>query len=289
MRDRPLTMTRESRQLNEIGSVTMELRVFAEQVLFSDSLDKKLARVKTEDFTDDQPGAALRVQFPTRPTNLVFGAPRTAPPMPHPETFDDPLRRGIAHHIMANHELQALEVMASQLLVYPDLPREFRLGMARVMEDEQRHTRMHVERCAALGVPFGSRAVNSYIWRKSLEFQDILDYLAGLPLTFEGCNLDHTVEFEGHFRRVGDPKSAAVMRQIHHDEIEHVAFGYQWLMQFKLPELSDWEAYVKHLHWPLRPAKSIGDQFQPDARIAAGLSPSFVEKLRQIALEIDES
>jgi hypothetical protein len=32
--------------------------------------------------------------------------------MPHPETFADPKRRAVAHHIMANHELQALEVMA---------------------------------------------------------------------------------------------------------------------------------------------------------------------------------
>ena len=93
----------------------MELRAFAERVLFSDSLDAKLERVR-EPFTDDHPGIARSVPVPTRPTNLVFGAPRTAPPMPHPETFDDPQRRGIAHHIMANHELQALEVMAAQLL-----------------------------------------------------------------------------------------------------------------------------------------------------------------------------
>src|SRR5262245_27184689 len=96
------------------GSGQMELRVFADRVLFSHSLDEKLRRVK-DDLTDEQPGTARRVQVPTRPTNLVFGAPRTAPPMPHPETFDDPLRRGVVHHIMANHELQALEVMAAQL------------------------------------------------------------------------------------------------------------------------------------------------------------------------------
>ncbi len=265
----------------------MELRAFAERVLFSDRLDIKIERVR-EPFTDTHPGEPLRVTTPTRPVNLVFGAPRTAPPMPSPNTFEDPQRRGIAHHIMANHELQALEVMAAQLLAYPDAPTEFRLGMAKVIEDEQRHTRMHCERCESLGVPFGSRPVNSYIWRKSQEFRDILDYLAGLPLTFEGCNLDHTVELEEHFRRAGDPKSAAVMRQIHHDEIEHVAFGYQWLVRLKPPELSDWDAYVHHLHWPLRPAKAIGDQFQLDARIAAGLSPEFVERLRTIALQDDD-
>ncbi|MDP1796481.1 MAG: DUF455 family protein [Planctomycetaceae bacterium] len=266
----------------------MELRAFAERVLFSDRLDQKLERVR-EPFTDTHPGESLRVTTPTRPVNLVFGAPRTAPPMPSPNTFEDPQRRGIAHHIMANHELQALEVMAAQLLAYPEAPTDFRLGMARVMEDEQRHTRMHTERGESLGVPFGSRAVNSYIWRKSLEFRNILDYLAGLPLTFEGCNLDHTVELEEHFRRAGDPKSAAVMRQIHHDEIEHVAFGYQWLVRLKPAELSDWDAYVQHLHWPLRPAKSIGDQFQLDARLAAGLSPEFVEQLQTIALADEDA
>lgn len=265
----------------------MELRAFAERVLFSDRLEDKLERVR-EPFTDAQPGESVRVTTPTRPLNLVFGAPRTAPPMPSPNTFDDPQRRGIAHHIMANHELQALEVMAATLLIHPHAPTEFRLGMARIMADEQRHTRMHCERCDALGVPFGSKPVNSYIWRKAQEFRDVLDYLAGLPLTFEGCNLDHTVEFEEHFRRVGDLKSAAVMRQIHHDEIEHVAFGYEWLNRMKPAELSDWDTYAQHLHWPLRPAKSIGDHFQLDARLAAGLSPEFVERLRSLSVEQQE-
>lgn len=260
----------------------MELRAFAEQVLMSPSLDAKLDRVR-DGFSDEAPGPVLRLLEPVRPANLVFAARRAAPAMPQPDKFVNPAKRAVAHHIMANHELQALEVMAWVLLAFPEAPREFRLGMATIMGDEQRHTLMHVERAAALGCPFGSLPVNCYIWKKSQQFSSVLDYLAGLPLTFEGRNLDHTLEFARYFADAGDPKSEAMMKAIHRDEIEHVAFGWKWLRALKPPELSDWDAYVQHLHWPLRPDKSIGDEFNPEPRRAAGMTDDFIDRLREAA------
>ena len=90
------------------------------------------------------------------------------------------------------------------MLAFPDAPTQFRLGLAQVMADEQRHTRMHADQAASLGIRFGELPVNCYIWKKSQQFQSILDYLAGLPLTFEGRNLDHTLEFESYFQTAGD-------------------------------------------------------------------------------------
>ena len=257
----------------------MELRAFAERVLLSESLDAKLERVRGE-FTDEAPGAALRLQEPVRPAELAFAARRSGPAMPHPETFVDPRRRAVAHHIMANHELQALEVMAWMLLAFPAAPREFRIGLAHVMQDEQRHTLMHMERAAALGLRFGELPVNCYIWKKALSFQSVLEYLAGLPLTFEGRNLDHTLEFEEYFLKAGDPKSAAIMKAIHRDEISHVAFGMEWLRRLKPEGQSEWDAYVAHLHYPLRPSKSVGDVFHAEPRLAAGMTEDFVNRLR---------
>jgi len=257
----------------------MNLRQFAERVLMSSSLDDKLARVKTV-FTDDDPGPAARIEVPARPENLQFAGRHQAPDMPHPSTFTDPKRRAVAHHIMANHELQALEVMAWTLLAFPDAPTDFRLGVARIMQDEQRHTQMHIERAKAFGLAFGDLPVNCYIWKKAISFASVLDYLAGLPLTFEGRNLDHTLEFEEYFRKVGDVKSAAVMRQIHQDEIEHVAFGMVWLRKLKPHGATDWETYCRHLHWPLKPEKSIGDEFHLAPRLAAGMDEAFLAELR---------
>lgn len=256
----------------------MELREFAERILWSKNLDEKLAR-PGRSLTDKRPGEAWRPELPARPKELRFAARRTAPAMPKPGAFKDPTKRAIAHHIMANHELQALEVMSWVLVAFPDAPAEFRRGMVDVMLDEQRHTRLHVERAAALGLRFGELPVNSYIWQKAQQFECVLDYLAGLPLVFEGANLDHSLEFATLFEQVGDERSAAIMRAIHHDEIRHVAFGLEWLRKLKPPEQSDWEAFQSHLKWPLRAEKARGEIFQRDARREAGMSDDFIQHL----------
>lgn len=256
----------------------MELREVAERILLSDSLESKLGRIPAA-LSDEQPGPARRIEIPARPPELKFAARRTAPAMPRPGALHDKKKRAVAHHILANHELQALEVMAFVLLAFPDAPAEFRRGLAWVMRDEQRHTQMHIERAAELGVRFGELPVNSYIWAKAQQYESVLDYLAGLPLTFEGRNLDHTLELEEAFVSAGDSKSAAVVRAIHRDEIEHVRFGIEWLRRLKPADQSDWDAYRAHLHWPIRAEKAVGDVFHRDPRLKAGLSPEFIEQL----------
>jgi uncharacterized ferritin-like protein (DUF455 family) len=256
----------------------MEIRELAERILSATTLDDKLRRAAGP-ITDDRPGPATRICMPARPAGLEIAAGRRAPAMPHRTALADPAKRAIAHHIMANHELQACEVMAYVLIAFPDAAAEFRQGLVDIIDDEQRHTRMHVERAAALGLRFGALPVNGYIWKKAQGFTTVLDYLAGLSLTFESGNLDHTLEFEEHFLRAGDERSAAVLRAIHRDEIRHVAFGLQWLRRLKPPGLSDWDAYESHLKWPLRPAKAKGDRFHRGPRREAGMSDDFIDRL----------
>lgn len=256
----------------------MELRAFAERILDSPSIDAKLEPLELP-LEDNFPGPPRLVEAPARPPGLLFAAPRTAPSMPHPLALADEGKRAVAHHIMANHELQALEVMAWVLLAFPEAPTEFRAGLARVMADEQRHTRMHMERASRLGLEFGDLPVNCYIWKQTRSFAVLLDYIATLPLVFEARNLDHTVELESAFLAVNDPRSAALMRRIHEDEKEHVAFGMHWLGKLKDPQQTDWEAYQAHLKWPMTAAKSYGTEFQREARLNSGMSVEFVERI----------
>jgi len=260
----------------------MELRAFAERVLLSPELERKLAAPDGA-LTEAAPGPAMRHSLPARSANLQFAAPRKAPAMPRGEALREERKRAVAHHVMANHELQALEVMAWVLCAFPEAPAEFRSGLGWVMQEEQRHTRMHVERARKLGLEFGDLPVNCYIWKKAMEFQSPLDYLAGLPLVFEARNLDHTLEFAAEFEAVGDARSAALMRTIHDDEIRHVAFGIEWLRRMKRDDQTEWEAFESHLHWPLRPSKARGDVFQHAARRAAGLTDEFIAHLKSAA------
>lgn len=257
----------------------MEVRAFAEQVIFSERIDDKLAPASGE-FTDLNPGAPQVIVEPERTERLKFAERKQAPAMPKPGAFVDPAKRALAHHILANHELQALEVMAAVALRFPDAPTEFRIGLAQIMQDEQRHTRMHIERAAHLGLEFGAYPVNCYIWKKSQSMECILDYLATLPLVFEGRNLDHSLEFASYFANVGDERSAALMRVVHRDEIHHVAFGIEWLRRLMPAGSDEWTTFCEHLKWPLRPSKARGDVFQTEARLQAGLSQEFIDRIR---------
>jgi uncharacterized ferritin-like protein (DUF455 family) len=254
------------------------IRKIAERILLSESLEAKLAKIPAQ-LVDDRPGPSLRVPVPGRSADLKFAPRRTAPTMPRAGALRDPKKRAIAHHILANHELQALEVMAFVLLAFPEAPPEFRRGLIEIMRDEQQHTRLHIGRAAELGLRFGDLPVNDYIWAKSQAFESVLDYLAGLPLTFEGRNLDHTLEFEDSFEQAGDPQSAAILRAIHRDEIGHVRFGLEWLRRLKPLEKSDWDAYCAHLHWPLRAEKSIGEVLHRGPRLKAGMTEEFIDRL----------
>ncbi len=64
------------------------------------------------------------------------------------------------------------------------------------------------------------------------------------------------------------------------DDIFAVAFGMEWLRRLKPAGQSEWDAYVQNLQYPLRPNKSIGDIFHAEPRLAAGMTPDFLDRLQ---------
>ena len=263
----------------------MELRDLAARTLLAAEIDRKLRPVRGP-LTDARPGAAVRVGVPARPRGLRFRYRKNGPALPRGDALRDRGRRGVAHHILANHELQAAEVMASVLLAFPSAPALFRSELGAILCDELRHTRMHLARAAAYGVRFGDCAVNGHVWRSAARFRDEADYLCVLPLVFEARNLDESLELAAMFEAAGDPKGAAVMRQIHEDEIGHVAFGLRWLRAFATSEpreRDDFDRWADRLERPNQPGRAVGRTFLAEPRRAAGMSEAFLAKLRDAA------
>ena len=261
----------------------MELRTLAERVLFSQTLADKLHAVDT--LTDTQPGEAVAVPgFPAR--SPAWAAPRrpsARPAMPRLAALGEPDAVGHVMHVFANHELLALELMALALLRWPDAPRAFRLGLASMLTDEQRHMQLYLDRMAALGVEAGEIPRSRYFWDALAHVPDPLHFVAGLGLVFEQANLDHAAAYRAAFERVGDDVSARIMDTVLADELRHVRHGLRWFRSWRPPELSDWEAWTQMLAaWPgspMSPVRARGRVFVPALRAQVGFDEEWTQSL----------
>ncbi len=261
----------------------MELREFAEQILFARNLEEKLQSPLV--ITDERPGPALAApEAPGRPLELRFKPQHSGKAsVPGVHSLDQPVERARLLHFFANHELLATELMALALLRFPDAPPAFRRGVLQTLKDEQEHTRLYLRRMSECGIGFGELPVSGYFWRAISKMESPLDYVTGLSLTFEQANLDFARYFSSGFARVGDQDTSRLLERIYQDEIGHVATGLKWFRKWKDPQHSDWEAFRHQLKFPLSAQRAKGPVFNIEGRMAAGLDKSFITQLRVYA------
>ena len=257
----------------------MELREFAERILFAKSLKEKLLRV--ENISDERPGPALVTPpGPGRPKELQFKATGEArDSFPGTKNLEQSRERGKLLHFFANHELLATELMALVLLRFPDAPAAFRKGVFQTLKDEQEHTQLYLDRMKDCGIHFGELSVSGYFWRSVSVREKPMDYVSSLCLTFEQANLDFARHFAQGFATVGDAVTAKLLEKIYRDEIGHVAYGLKWFRRWKNPSESDWEAFCRQLKFPLSPQRAKGITLNIAGRKAAGLDAQFIAEL----------
>jgi uncharacterized ferritin-like protein (DUF455 family) len=257
----------------------MELREFAEQVLFATSLEEKLRA--PDSITDEHPGSALVTPAaPGRPDNLIF-KPHAAGKSEFPglHQLENKTERGKLLHFFGNHELLATELMALVLLKFPDAPAAFRQGVLRTLRDEQEHTRLYMERMKSCGVVLGDFPVSGYFWRCVSTMEHPIDYVAGLCLTFEQANLDFAGHFAKSFDTIGDNDTSSLLGKIYRDEIGHVAYGLKWFRRWKNPGENDWDAFCRVLKFPLSPQRAKGFSLNVEGRRAAGFDAQFIAEI----------
>jgi uncharacterized ferritin-like protein (DUF455 family) len=257
----------------------MELREFAERVLFATSLEEKLQT--PENITDERPGPTFATPAaPGRPAELRF-KPQVSGKAEFPglHQLGQERERGRLLHFFANHELLATELMALVLLRFPEAPSAFRNGVLQTLKDEQEHTRLYIERMKECGIHFGELPVSGYFWRTVSVMENPMDYISSLCLTFEQANLDFARHFSSGFAQAGDTNTARLLDKIYKDEIRHVAYGLKWFRRWKNPGESDWEAFCRQLKFPLSPQRAKGFLLNIEGRRAAGLDPEFIAEL----------
>jgi uncharacterized ferritin-like protein (DUF455 family) len=237
----------------------------------STSLEVKLAPPPPPERWEAQP-PVRRVKVPGRPPELcvVARAPKT-------RGLSTPKGRARALHTFLHHELQAAELMAWALLAFPDTPREFRAGLVRIALDEVRHMRLYVQQIERLGHHVGSFGVRDWFWERIPACPTPASFVAAMGLGLESANLEHAASFATRFRESGDEDAARTQEIVGREEIAHVRFGARWFEEFTGG--LDFDRWREALPGPLSPMLMRGHPLERDARMRAGFSASFLDRL----------
>jgi uncharacterized ferritin-like protein (DUF455 family) len=188
--------------------------------------------------------------------------------------------RGKMLHFFANHELLAIESMALTLLKFPDAPIEFRQGVFKTLQDEQRHFLSYLHRMQELGVQLGDHPLNFYFWNSIKTISSPLDFVVRMGLTFEQANLDFALESRQAVLNAGDTVTAQLLQTVHDDEVQHVKHGLKWFRQWRNPAVSEWTAYTEALPFPLNARRARGKQFSVQSRKLAGFTDKFIDSIK---------
>ena len=258
----------------------MEIRQFAEQVLFGTRWEDKL--VALDCYEDHAPGAGIATpNAPGRPPGLGLDEWHHREKLRFRDVrhFHSEKERGLVLHFFANHELLALELMALALLKFPQAPEKFRRGLVQTLKDEQEHVRLYQQRMQEIGVQFGEIPVGDFFWKAIGPMETPMDFVTGLSLTLEQANLDYARHYAQVYRQLDDSETAAILERIYRDEIGHVKHGLTWFRRWQEAGTSEWEAYRRALRFPLGPARAKGIGFNRAGRLKAGLSADYIDAL----------
>ena len=248
-----------------------------QRLLLGGSLQDKLHAYTVEQL-EDAPVAMPGPRAPSRDNNLrIVGGNDRLPGLK--DLAGEDARRSCLHRF-ANHELQAVELMAWAVLAFPEMPLAWRRGLMSSIADEQRHMSMYLDRLAALGGRFGDEALSGNFWTQASGIHNPMAFLCAMGLTFENANLDFTLLYGEAFRRVGATAEGQVMDRIHHDERGHVAWALSWVQRLKRPEQTVLEAYQANTTFPLGLHRAKGRNCDVGSRRAVGLDDAFIAALK---------
>ena len=159
----------------------MEIRQFAERVLFGTRWDDKL--VALDRYEDQSPGQGIETpEAPGRPEGLGLDEWRGRDKLKFGDVrnLHTEKERGLVLHFFANHELMALELMALALLKFPQAPERFRRGLVQTLKDEQQHLQLYLRRMEEVGVEFGEIPVSDFFWQAIGPMQSPKEYVTSL-------------------------------------------------------------------------------------------------------------
>jgi uncharacterized ferritin-like protein (DUF455 family) len=223
-------------------------------------------------------GYSLPPPRPARPERPLLRPPKE---MPKRRAFGSAAGRVALLRALAHIELNAIDLAWDIVARFrrEPLPRTFFDDWVGVAAEEAVHFELLVLRLADFGARYGDLPAHDGLWESAAATaDDLLARLAVVPLVLEARGLDVTPEMAATLERVGDPESAAVLRRIYRDEIDHVAAGVRWFDELcrargLIPDETFRQVVPRYFKGELKPP------FNREARAAAGFPARYFEPL----------
>ena len=163
----------------------------------------------------------------------VPGVPKK-PELVHPRQLK---RRGVGSqsgrvvllHAIAHIEFNAMNLALDAAIRFADLPQVYYRDWIGVAADEARHYALLRDRLADFDAAYGDFPAHQGLWDMALRTaHDPLDRMAMVPRMLEARGLDVTPAMVQQFERVGDTRSAQILKLILAEEVAHVEAGSRW-------------------------------------------------------------
>ncbi len=261
----------------------MEIRELAENTLLGSTSEKipAIGSILPESLTDEFPGKPIAIpRAPSREKKLRFlNSQKKKVIISELKNLEKEKNRALLLHHFANHELLASELMALELLRFPQSPKAFRKRVAFNLLEEKTHLSIYCKRMQELGIELGDIQLNDFFWKYLREMNSSLEFITGMSLTFEQANLDYMLEYQRKFKEIGDWETSSILGRILRDEIGHVRTGMQWFSCFSGEPL-EWENYIRSLPKGMSPVRAKGKVFHESIRIHTGFSQQWIQELQ---------
>ena len=258
----------------------MNVIQWASSIFTSNELSAKLLDSSLiTDFTFEQ--KIVDLSSPGRSSEIRFSTAKIK--FPKVSSFTEKPNRAKAIAFFANHELEAIEMMCAALIKFGSMVSEddfskISRGIVSSIKDEQKHLKMYLDRLQELGSEIKNHDLNDFFWKQFKNIKNFDGFFSLMSLTFEAANLDFCLFYEKVFNDIGDFKSAKIMRDVFHDELNHVRLGTYWLNKWREDD-SLWSYYLNHLPENISPERSKGIKFSVEPRVMAGLDDYFIKSL----------
>jgi uncharacterized ferritin-like protein (DUF455 family) len=189
-------------------------------------------------------------------------------------------------HALAHIELNAVDLAWDLVARFgggteggEPIPRSFADDWVAVADDEARHFEMLGRRLADFGASYGDLPAHDGLWQAARDTtHDLAARLAVVPMVLEARGLDVTPATVANLKRFGDDASAAILQQIHDEEIGHVHAGRRWFgwvcARRGIEPVTTWQDLVRrHFRGGLKPPFNVA------SRARAEFGPEFYEPL----------